>query len=119
MVEHLLQLIERTNLDFNLQVQAFLFEILVATIDSVGDTTCEINMIVLEQNHIEESDTVIATTTNLHGLLFEHTHTGCGFAGIEHTGVGTLQTLHILIGHGSNATHALHDIQHQALGLQQ
>ena len=118
-IQYLLQLIERANLDFDLQVQALLIEILMAAIDSVCDTTGKIYVIILEQNHIKQTDTVIAATTNLYGLLLEHTHTRCGFTGIKHTGVGTLQTLNILISHGGNTTHALHDVQHQTLGLKQ
>ena len=33
--------------------------------------------------------------------------------------VCTGQTLHIFVGHGSDAAHALHDVEHQAFGLQQ
>lgn len=38
---------------------------------------------------------------------------------IEYTGIRAFQLVGILAGHGGNAAHALHDVQHQTLRLQQ
>ena len=91
----------------------------MAAVNSIDDAAGKIDVVVLEQNHIEESDAVVTATTNLHGLLLQHAQAWCGLAGVQHTGLGTLQQLHILVGHGGNTTHTLHDIQHQSLGLEQ
>lgn len=42
-----------------------------------------------------------------------------GLAGVEHTGIRAFQAFGILVRHGGNAAHALHDVQHQAFRLQQ
>ena len=118
-VEHLLEFVERAHLDLDLQVKTFLFEILMATVDGIHDATREVDVVVFEQDHVEESDAVVTATANLHSLLLEHTHARGSLAGVEHTGVGTLQSLHILISHCSNTAHALHDVEHESLGLQQ
>ena len=76
-------------------------------------------MIVFQQNHVEQSDAMIYTTTNLYSHLLKDTHTGSSLTGIEHTRIRTFQFLSIFMRHGSNATHALHNVQHQAFCLQQ
>ncbi len=91
----------------------------MAAIDGIGDATGKVHMVILQQNHVEESDTMVTTTTYLHGLLLEHTHTWSRLTGVQHTGLRALQALHVLISHRGNTTHALHDVQHQALSLKQ
>ena len=91
----------------------------MTTVDGIRDASCKIHVVILEQDHVEETDTMVHTTTYLHGLLFEHTHARGGLAGVEYAGVGTLQALHILVGHRGDTTHTLHDVQHEALRLQQ
>ena len=76
-------------------------------------------MIVFQQNHVEQSDTMIYTTANLHSHFLKNTHTGSSLTGIEHTRIRTFQFLGIFMRHGSNATHALHNVQHQTFCLQQ
>ena len=44
----LIELIEITNLNLNLQVKVAFLKISMTTVDSVGNTTSEINMIVFE-----------------------------------------------------------------------
>ena len=83
------------------------------------DASSKVDVVVLEENHVEQADAVVASATNLHGHLFEDTHAGSGLAGIEHTGAGAFHLLHIAGSHGSNATHALHDVEHEAFGLEQ
>ena len=76
-------------------------------------------MVVLEQDHIEKSDTMVHSATYLHSFLFEHTHTWGSLAGIEHASLQAFQLSHILGSDSGNTTHALHDIQHSTLGLEQ
>ena len=119
MVEHLPEFVERAYLNLDFERQSLLVQVLVATLDGIDDAPCEVNMVVLEQNHVEEADTVVAAPANLDRLFFEHTHTRRGLTGIQHTSLGTLETLHIPVRHGSNATHALHDVEHEAFRLEQ
>ena len=76
-------------------------------------------MVVFQQNHVEQADTVVYTATDLHCHFLEDTHARSSLASIEYTGIRTFQLLGILMCHGGNATHALHDVQHQTLRLQQ
>ena len=62
---------------------------------------------------------MVHTTTNLNSLLLYHSQTRSSLAGIKDMTVCTCHTLHIFVGHSSNTTHSLHDIQHQTLGLKQ
>ena len=118
-VEHLLQFVERAHLDLNLQVETLFLQVLMAAVDGVDNAAGKVDVVVLQQNHVEETDTMVAAAANLHGLLLEHAHARSGLAGVEHAGARSLQSLHVLIGHGGNAAHALHDVQHQALSLKQ
>ena len=89
------------------------------TVDRLGDATREIYMVILQENHIEQADTVVHAATDANSLLLDHTHTRSSLAGVEHMGLRAFQLLHILTGGGSDAAHALHDVEHQTLGLQQ
>ena len=91
----------------------------MAAVDSIDDASCEVDMVVLEQDHVEETDTVVAAPANLDSLLLEHTHARSGLTRIQHTRPGTFQSLYILVCHGGNATHALHDVQHETFRLEQ
>ena len=119
MVEHLLQFVEIAHLNLNLQLQTLLVQILVATLDGIDDAASKVDVIVFEEYHVKKSYAMVAAATNLHGLLLQHTHSWCGLAGIEHTTSGALQPLHVFIGHSGDATHTLHDVEHESLGLQQ
>ncbi len=77
------------------------------------------DMIILEENHIEETDTMVHTTTYLHSLLLQHTETWSSLTGVEDVSLGTFKALYILSGHGSDTAHTLHDVEHQALCLEQ
>ena len=77
-------------------------------------------MVVLEENHVEESDAVVHAATNLHSLLLQHTHTWGSLTGIKHTGLGTCinECLLILMRHRGDTRHTLQDIEHQTFCLQ-
>ena len=116
---HFAQLVEIAHLDFDLQVFAFLFQIVVTAGNGVFDTASKIDMVVFQQNHVEEPDAVVHPAAYLHGSLLEHAHARGGLAGVEYAGVQTLEPLHIAAGHGGDTAHALHHVEHEALGLQQ
>ena len=91
----------------------------MATINSVGNAAGKVDVVVLEQNHVKQPDAVVAASSNLHGLFLQHAHAGCGLASVQHAGLGALQPLHVAVGHGGYAAHALHDVEHETLRLQQ
>ena len=91
----------------------------MTTGDGCRNAYGKVHMIVLQQDHVEQTNTMVHTATDLHGFLLQHTHARSGLAGVEDAGLGTLQTGHILAGHGGDTAHALHDVQHQTLCLQQ
>ena len=64
---------------------------------------------------------MVRAAANLHGFLLQHAHAGRGFAGVQHAGLGSGidESLLIFVCHGGYARHALQDVQHQALGLQE
>ena len=78
-------------------------------------------MVVLEENHVEESDAVVGSSADFHRLLFEHTHAGGSLACIKHAGFGAGidKRLLVAVRHGGNSAHALHDVEHQTFGLEQ
>ena len=116
--EHLPELVEVSHFDFYLQVEVVFLEIGVAAVDGFVDASGKVDVVVLEQNHVEESDAMVASAANLDGLLLEHAQAGGGLAGVEHAGVGAFETLDVAVGGGGDAAHALHDVEHEALGLE-
>ena len=119
MIENLVEFVEIAHFDLYLQLQALLFEVCVAAVDGLGDASSKVYVVVLEQYHVEQTYAMVGATAYLHGLLLKHTQSGSGLAGVEHACAGALKPLHITVGHGCNAAHSLHDIEHQALSLQQ
>ena len=83
--------------------------------------TSKVYVVVLEQYHVKESDAVVHSSTYLHSLFLQHTHSRGCLACVEHTGLGACiyQCLLVFVGHSGYAAHALHDVEHQALCLQQ
>ena len=75
--------------------------------NSLFDATGKVYMIIFQQDHIEQSDTMVDTAADLYSILFHHTHTGSCFAGIQH----------IFAGCRCNTAHTLHNVQHQAFCL--
>ena len=86
---------------------------------SIGDAAGKVDVVVLEQYHIEKSHAVVLAAAELDGHLVEHPHTGRGLARIEHPAVRALQQLHVCGRLSRHAAHALHDIEHDTLRLQE
>ena len=76
-------------------------------------------MIVFQQNHVEQPDTMIYATANLYCHLFKDTHTGSCLTGIQYAGMSAFKFLRVFACHGRDTAHALHHVQHQAFGLKQ
>ena len=75
-------------------------------------------MVVLEQNHIEEPDSVVLASAYLDRLLLEVAQSGCGLAGVKDITAGVSDERLVAVGGSGNAGHELHDIEHCALDLQ-
>ena len=119
MGEHLVDFVERAGFDFDFEVEAVGFLIGRTTVEGLGDAAGKVHVVVFEQNHVEEADAVVGAAADFDGFFFEHTHAGCGFAGIEHTCVCAFESFDIGGRHRGNAAHALHHVEHKTLGLQQ
>ena len=76
-------------------------------------------MVVLQQDHVEEAHAVVLAAAELHGHLVQHAHARRGLARVEHAGVQPFEPLDIDGRLGRHAAHALHDVEQDALGLQQ
>ncbi len=62
---------------------------------------------------------MVAAAADAHCLLLEHSQARSGLAGVEHLGLQSLETGLIAGGLSGDAAHALHDVEHDALCLQQ
>ena len=87
--------------------------------DCGTDAAGEVDVVVLQQDHVEESHAVVLAAAQLHGHFVQHAHPGRGLARVEDLGVETLQPLDVNGRLGRHAAHALHDVQQDALGLKQ
>ena len=53
------------------QVFAFLAAVVAGTGEGIGDTSGKVHMVVLQENHVEEPDTMVHAAANLHRLLLQ------------------------------------------------
>jgi len=75
-------------------------------------------MIVLDQNHVEQTDPVIFPAAAGNGVFFKPPPAGCGFARVENLRARALDGIHELRGQGRNAGKPLDKIQRDTLGAQ-
>ena len=68
--QHLLQLVEIAHLDFDFEVLAFFFEVFMTPGNGGLDATGKVDMIVFEQYHVEQADTVVHSATRCARPLF-------------------------------------------------
>ena len=114
-----LQFGKRAHFYLNFKVFTFLFEIFLSATNSISNATSEVHVVVFQQNHIEKTDTVIASTTNSHSLFLQHAKSWRSFASVKHSTFSAFYQFHIFCSASSHTTHTLHDIQHEAFCLQQ
>ena len=69
-IEYLLQFVEVAYFNFYLEVLALLLAIFLGTGNGLVDTAGEVNMIVFQQNHVEQTDSMVYAATYLHSHLF-------------------------------------------------
>ena len=60
---------------------------------------------------------MINASADFHSLFLKHAKSRCCLTSVQHTCMSTFQTLNIFICNSSNATHTLHDVQHQTFCL--
>lgn len=114
--ENLIQLIEVAHLDLNAKILAFLLEILVDAGDGLIDAAREVNVVILEENHVEETDTVIAAAADLDCHLVEKAHARGRLASVDNLGMETLELGDVTRGGCGDAAHVLHDVEDEPLG---
>lgn len=114
--ENLIELVEIANLDLDTKILAFLLEILVDTGDGLIDAARKVDMVVLEEDHVEEADAVVAASANLDSHLVEKAHARGRLASVDNLGVETLELGDVTRGCGCDAAHVLHDIENEPLG---
>ena len=80
--------------------------------------TAEVDVIVLEQDHVEETYAVVHSASDAHGLFLQHAHARRGLARVEDARLSARvdESLLVAVGHGGYAAHALADVEHEALG---
>ena len=76
-------------------------------------------MVVLYQNHVEEADAVVGASADSDSLFLEHAQARGCLTGVEDLAGQAGKAFLIAGGDSGYAAHALHDVEHQALGLQQ
>ena len=84
-----------------------------------GDAAGEVDVVVLDQNHVEETDAVVVAAADSHGFFLEDAHAGCCLACVEHLAWQTCEKFLIFRSDCGYAAHALHDVEHESFGLQQ
>lgn len=114
--ENLIQLIEVAHLDLDAKILAFLLEILVDARDGLIDATREVDVVILEENHVEETDTVVAASADLDSHLVEKAHARGRLACVDNLGVETLELGDVTRGGCGDAAHVLHDVEDEPLG---
>lgn len=121
LLDGFLQLFEVAHLALYLQVKSLVLKILLGTSDGVVYAATEVDVVVFQQYHVEKPYTVVHASANAHGFLFKHSHARRSLTGVEHTGIGACvyQRLLVAVGHGGDAAHALQEVEHEPLGLQQ
>ena len=117
--EHLVDVFQRADLALDGDRLAFGREVSAHTFDRGADAAGEVDVVVLQQDHVEQPHAVVLAAADLHGHLVQHAHAGRGLARVEDLGTKSLQPLDVNGGLGRHAAHALHDVQQDALGLKQ
>ena len=114
--EDLVEFVEIADLDFDFEILTFLLEVVVGSVDGLVDTSGEVDVIVLEENHIEEADAVVAAASDLDGHLVEQPHARRCLAGVDDLRVEALELGDVAGSRRCDAAHVLHDIEDEPLG---
>ena len=119
MFENASDVVETTGFHLYLEILAILAAIIACAVYGLLDAAGKVNVIVLYQNHIVETHTVVGAAAGGHSLLFQYAHTRRCFARVEHTRLRALQLLLIACRKGGYAAHTLHNVEHGTFGGEQ
>ena len=111
MLQDLLYLYQIACFHDDLKVQIVFFQIILSGLDRFPDTSTEVDMVVLEHDHVVEGETVVLASPDLHRPFLQGPNSGCGFTCVQNLGTRTFQLLYIDGGLGCNG------IKHQAFCL--
>src|SRR5258708_34205831 len=75
-------------------------------------------MIILQHDHIIESEGVVGPSADPDGIFFQEAKVGSGLTGIQDPRAEFLQFVNILAGEGGNAAHTLHTIKDKPFASQ-
>src|SRR5690606_392381 len=89
--EDLVYFVQVPGLHDDLEVLALPLQILPGQLYGLCDPPGEIDMVVLEHDHIVESKAMVLPTPDLDGPFFQGPYPGRSLAGIQDTGLGALQ----------------------------
>jgi len=85
------------------------------TIQNRRNPTCQRDVIVLDEDAIGEIEAVILAAAAAHSVFVDHAQSRGGFSGVENARFGAGDGLDKLAGQGCDSTHALQEIQNDAL----
>ena len=86
--------------------------------NGLGHPAGVVHVVVLQNNHVEQPVAVVHAAADEHGPFLANAEVRRGFAGVEQLGLGAGQQ-GVQVGRvGRNAAHALHAVEHEALGRQ-
>ena len=94
-------------------------EVALRPLDGGYDAAGEIDVVVLEQDHVEQSHAVVLAAAQFDGHLVQYAHAGRRLAGVEHAGVQPFEPGDVNRCLRRHAAHALHDVEQDPFGLQQ
>ena len=110
-VEDLVELIEVAHFDFDSEVLVVLTEVAVGAVDGCGDAASEVDMIVLEHDHVVETDAVVGASAAFDGVFLKETHVGRSLAGVEEPSVEAVEHIDEAVCLGSDTAEALHEVE--------
>ncbi len=105
----------------NLDTQVFVLRLAVSACagERRRDAACKVHMIVLEQYHVEQPDTVVHSAADAHCFFLQIAQPRRGFARVKHMAARAVKEALVAVRRRGDARHTLHDIQHGALYLQE
>src|SRR5262245_39902378 len=115
-VESFFDLFERGDLDFDLMQMS---RDLARAVDGAGDATHHRQVIVLDQDAVIESQAVVASAADRHGVFFKHSQSGSRLARVHDLRFRSRDGLNVLARHGGDAGKMLKEVQRNALGREQ
>ena len=90
-VQGLLHFGQGAGFDFDGQLPAGLLQVGVGSGNGLGNAAGVIDVVILENNHVEQAVAVVHAAADEHGPLLAQAEVGRGFAGVQQLGPGAGQ----------------------------